>query len=537
MKPFAHTAAVVGSRFLLLVFLLLVALAQPARAQTHIPQQGCGNENETPCPIELFNARCDTGLQPSLYTSGCLIPNPFGGCLLPKLSFRCTNLSRRLGSVDPFLGGWTDWALKNQRELAQDEPLNWVTQISTHNSYNTWADGHALIDFPNQIYSTTDQLRLGMRAITFDNYFFQASGFPGARLCHSAFFPSNPFNLLTVAGLCANQLGNLFYPLLADRLADPGFPVISPGPSDRYYSNGIKEIRNWLDQNPNEIVFLDFEEYVPRMPGGQDEDVLAPIRAYLGDMVFTPPPPVPPASVTGSIATASFMGSITNGVLKVDAPLSGTLHVGDQINGASIPPGTFIQSFSTGTDAGTGGTGTYNLNQASLTVVPSETITTGVLTVAAVGSGKLHVDDQITGKDIPDGTFIQSFGTGTGGTGTYNLNKTSVTGSITNGVLTVEALGSGALYVPVCDPKTGLCKPPGDQITGTGIPDGTFIGGFRDNTTGGTGPFGMGVYDLSTASLTVPSETITTTLTVPSETINTVAADSGRFPDRWPTRR
>src|SRR5689334_17591621 len=475
MKPFAHTAAVVGSRFLLLVFLLLVALAQPARAQTHIPQQGCGNENETPCPIELFNARCDTGLQPSLYTSGCLIPNPFGGCLLPKLSFRCTNLSRRLGSVDPFLGGWTDWALKNQRELAQDEPLNWVTQISTHNSYNTWADGHALIDFPNQIYSTTDQLRLGMRAITFDNYFFQASGFPGARLCHSAFFPSNPFNLLTVAGLCANQLGNLFYPLLADRLADPGFPVISPGPSDRYYSNGIKEIRNWLDQNPNEIVFLDFEEYVPRMPGGQDEDVLAPIRAYLGDMVFTPPPPVPPASVTGSIATASFMGSITNGVLKVDAPLSGTLHVDDQINGASIP----------------------------------------------------------------DGTFIQSFGTGTGGTGTYNLNKTSVTGSITNGVLTVEALGSGALYVPVCDPKTGLCKPPGDQITGTGIPDGTFIGGFRDNTTGGTGPFGMGVYDLSTASasLTVPSETITTTLTVPSETINTVAADSGRFPDRWPTRR
>jgi hypothetical protein len=236
------------------------------------------------------------------------------------------------------------------------------------------------------------------------------------------------------------------------------------------------------------------------------------------------------------------MGSITTGVLTVTSIGSGTLHVDDQINGASIPPGTFIQSFGKGT---TGGTGTYNLNQASLTGVSSETITTGVLTVTAVGSGKLHVDDQITGTDIPDGTFIQSFGTGTGGTGTYNLNKTSVTGSITNGNLTVTGLISGGLYV--ADLNHGKV---GDQITGTGIPAGTFLQGRTNDKSASTGPFGTSYtadctaptdpcreYILSQALTGVPSETITTTLTVPSETITTVAADSGRFPDRWPTRR
>lgn len=554
MKPFAHTAAVVGSRFLLLVFLLLVALAQPARAQVpNIPQFGCGNENETPCPLEkialptgqdaILNGSCDTGLQPSLQQcGGCQIFLPFFGCVLHQLCFRCTNLSRRLSSADPFQAAWHDWALKNQRELAQDEPLNWVTQIATHNSYNTFADGHDLIDFPNQIYSTTDQLRAGARAILFDNYYI---GF-AARLCHSDYNAlsslkidlsiKNPLDAAIVVGLCVGQGGNEFYPTLQDRLQgfNRGFPSL------RYYSNGIKEIRNWLDQNPNEIVFVDFEEYVPLM-GGPDEAVLAPIRAYLGDIVFTPPPPVPPASVTGSIATASFTGSITNGVLKVDALSSGALHVGDQINGASIPPGTFIQSF--GNVSAKDGTGTYNLNQASLTVVPSEAIATVVLTVTAVSSGALHVDEQINGTGIPPGTFIQSFGkVNADGTGTYNLNQTSVTGLIKSGVLTVatDPGNSGALYA------TGGNGIPSDQITGTGIPAGTQIGCLlkSDGTCddGNAGPFGGGdLLSLSNNNNTpltdVPIETITTTLTVPSETITTTAPLSGRFPDRWPTRR
>jgi hypothetical protein len=425
------------------------------------------------------------------------------------------------------MGGWTDWALKNQRELAQDEPLNWVMQIATHNSYNTYADFHSVLDFPNQIYSTTDQLRAGARVILFDNYWINGA----ARLCHSATpdvagpAPFEPVSgvLANVHDLCFHQIG---FDLFNTSVLTAEFSLIlasSVHPSWRYYSNGIEEIRNWLQNNPNEIVIIDFEEYIPYM-GGPDEAISEPIRAYLGDMVFTPPPPVPPASVTGSIDSASFIGSISTGVLTVTAIGSGTLHVGDQINGASIPPGTVIQSFGTGT----GGTGTYSLNQASLTGVSSETVTMTVLTVTAVdvGSGALHVDEQITDTSglIPPDTFIQSFGTGTGGTGTYNLYKASVTGFIeTVGItpgLNVTAVTSGVLYK-------------GEQITGAGIPDGTVIQSFGTGTGGG-----IGNYELSPVPPTAtPSETITTTLTVPSEKITTTAAFSGRFPDRWPTKR
>src|SRR5262249_6318784 len=132
---------------------------------------------------------------------------------------------------------------------------------------------------------------------------------------------------------------------------------------------------------------------------------------------------------------------------------------------------------------------------------------------------------------IPSGTFIQSFGTGTGGMGTYNLNQTTVTGAITSGVLTVTTVGNGALYV-------------GDQITGAGIPDGTSIQCFVDTTAqipcdpGNTWtPRGLGDYHVNQTTLTgVPFETITTTLTVPSEPI-TAATPYGAFAERWPTRR
>lgn len=444
MKAFAHTAAVIGCGLL-----LLVALAQsPAQAQ--VPQLSCGNEGESPCgPADGYPYICDTGLLTHLYLfrpdiCGCTERDPiFGICLAPIGCDRCVNYTRRKPTVDLlFLGGWADWALKNQRELAQDEPLNWVMHIATHNSYNTVADGHALVDFPNQYYSITDQLRAGARVVTLDLY-------------HLGISPLNPTDSL---GLAARLCHSDFYHNLFITCYAPGDPLIYLGfpPGLRYYSNGIKEIRNWLEDNPNEILILDFEDYEPLMHGPQsnnDEAVLAPIRAYLANLVLKPPPP---ASVTGSIATASFIGSISTGVLTVTAIGSGTLHVGDQINGASIPPGTVIQSFGGGTcpnandgTSGPFGTGCYVLSQA--VTVPSETITTGVLTVTAVdvGSGALHVDEPINGTSIPDGTFIQSFGTGTGGTGTYNLN-------------------------------------------------------------------------------------ITTTLTVPSETIGTT---SGKFPDRWPTRR
>lgn len=136
------------------------------------------------------------------------------------------------------------------------------------------------------------------------------------------------------------------------------------------------------------------------------------------------------ASVTAAISAA--------GVMTVSAVGSGTLAVGQLVQGVGIPANTYILSLGTGT----GGTGTYNLTQTGFTTT-SGTVTatspaglggaaassvsiaaaTSTLTVTTLTSGTLAVGmlvQPIAG--IPAGTYISALGTGTGGTGTYILS-------------------------------------------------------------------------------------------------------------------
>lgn len=53
--------------------------------------------------------------------------------------------------------------------------------------------------------------------------------------------------------------------------------------------------------------------------------------------------------------------------------------------------------------------------------VGSASYATNVMTVTAVTSGAVKVGQQVTGANIPANTYVASFGTGTGGAGTYNL--------------------------------------------------------------------------------------------------------------------
>lgn len=64
--------------------------------------------------------------------------------------------------------------------------------------------------------------------------------------------------------------------------------------------------------------------------------------------------------------------------------------------------------------------------------VGTGSITGTVMTITAVTSGLLAVGDTINGTGVTAGTVITSLGTGTGGTGTYNVNNSHAgTGSIT----------------------------------------------------------------------------------------------------------
>ena len=138
--------------------------------------------------------------------------------------------------------------------------------------------------------------------------------------------------------------------------------------------------------------------------------------------------------VTSIGTNAAFTASVATNVMTVTAVASGTLAVGQLIQGVGIPANTYIQSLGTGT----GGTGTYNLNTTPGTVTSgaltatspagvggasyTASIATNVLTVTAVAYGILQVGMFVVGVGVAAGTYISSLGTGTGGAGTYNLS-------------------------------------------------------------------------------------------------------------------
>lgn len=65
--------------------------------------------------------------------------------------------------------------------------------------------------------------------------------------------------------------------------------------------------------------------------------------------------------------------------------------------------------------------GAYRVTQGGDGFVGSATIAGTVLTVISVTSGTLNVNDVINGTGFNTPTVIASFGTGTGGIGTYNV--------------------------------------------------------------------------------------------------------------------
>lgn len=138
------------------------------------------------------------------------------------------------------------------------------------------------------------------------------------------------------------------------------------------------------------------------------------------------------ASVTASIAASTFSvtGSIQGDVLNVTAVGSGSVVPGATISGTGIATGTQISSQMSGI---AGGVGTYALTVSQQKAVASTTVsgTYGTMTVTAVGSGTLAVGQQLSGTNVVAGTAITALGTGTGGTGTYIVNNNTVVSSTT----------------------------------------------------------------------------------------------------------
>ena len=158
-----------------------------------------------------------------------------------------------------------------------------------------------------------------------------------------------------------------------------------------------------------------------------------------------------------SLSTSSvgciFNGQIIGTTLYVNSVTSGTLYLGQTIQGSGISSTTIIKAFGTGT----GGIGTYTLNNSqtfpSLGASFTGQIAGTVLSATAVSSGSLAVNQYVYGAGVTDSTKITA------------VNTFASTGSsiaVTTGILTIGTLTSGTISV-------------GQVLTGTGMPAGTRI--------------------------------------------------------------
>lgn len=205
---------------LCLMTLWLSLGARPAAADL---EDWCGQEGEPACARSTSDYQSNGGLR---------------GCdrgLKPNVWRICVNDTRYQVTPD----AWAVATLAFQRELEADRPINDISWLSSHNAFNNLADGYYA---PNQVYSITDQLRMGVRHFMLDVYWYNDQ----IRLCH---------------GFCR--------------------------PDYRFLYHALREINHWLrlPENQNEIVFIRFEDGVEP---GHDEAINEPIRLIVGDIAYTP---------------------------------------------------------------------------------------------------------------------------------------------------------------------------------------------------------------------------------------------------------
>ena len=139
-----------------------------------------------------------------------------------------------------------------------------------------------------------------------------------------------------------------------------------------------------------------------------------------------------------SPAAAVFTGVISGTTLTVTAITNGTIAINQSLFGVGVTQATVITTLGTGT----GGVGTYTVNQsqtvastqmnsATVGAVVTGAISGTTLTVSAVTSGTLTVGQTIQGSTVTAQTIITALGTGTGGAGTYTVNNSQTVTSRT----------------------------------------------------------------------------------------------------------
>ncbi|HVT76297.1 MAG TPA: hypothetical protein VHD87_04645 [Acidimicrobiales bacterium] len=247
-----------GRRLVVLVAIALVALAPPAQARPTGADVVAACRASVGSTPQVGERSCRTGEQ--------LVRGPANRCRDLDLNGVCYTLDGRRtgqGHLSTYLGGWTHRALTLQRDIDDNVTLARATIPHTHNTFNSSVYSPTLTNQdPNQIYSIRDQLTMDVRAIEMDLHWFpspygKAKNFGQAVvLCHGT-------QVIGVDAGCS---------------------------ADRPFPDGLKELRQWLDepQNADQVVLLYLENQLGSSKVAH-ATAAKEIRDGLGDLVARPP--------------------------------------------------------------------------------------------------------------------------------------------------------------------------------------------------------------------------------------------------------
>lgn len=189
---------------------------------------GCGQLDQRACTITSIEfwemGACDEGLEPEVDWK--------------KLKTFCKMGKRKSADIP----SWLNETLKFQNNLGNDKTLHLTTMLGAHNTQSTSHDILAGNLVPNQEYSITDLLDMGVRLLNVDVHTFNRT----FRVCHGM----------------KNHLGC--------------------NPRSRYWTAWIEELTLWLRKNPNEFVLVTIQnEFDDTFP---ISDFYQPIKYYLNDL-------------------------------------------------------------------------------------------------------------------------------------------------------------------------------------------------------------------------------------------------------------
>lgn len=213
---------------------------------------------------------------------------------------------------------------------------------------------------------------------------------------------------------------------------------------------------------------------------------------------------VTPGAVIGTsnTCTAGTGGVMSNILTIASMGANSVAGKGQTITGTGIDPAAVITIVAqlTGT---AGGAGTYQLS-SDVSVATGTTITLsgGGLTITGANvSGVFAPGMYITGTNVPAGTYITGYGTGTGGAGTYTVNQVAASASAS------QITASNAMFLTVGGTVTGTFSLY-DEITGAGVAAGSSITATAAQNSALTGLGGAGTYLVSGFYTAVTSEAI-----------------------------